>query len=123
MFRRDDATVVCGLLTVDDRNLIKRTYAVITDDTNRVYRLIEKPRQPLNNYMGTGDCIFKNEIFDYIEYTPIHHERKEKELPDLIQAVIDDGKKVKTFMICDKYSNVNSKDDIELSVKYLTENR
>lgn len=121
MYRSDDATVVCGLLTVNDRNLIKRTYAVITDDNNRVYRLIEKPRHPLNDYMGTGDCIFKNEIFDYIEYTPIHHERKEKELPDLIQSVIDDGKKVKTFMICDKYSNVNSKEDIELSVKYLTE--
>ena len=61
--------------------------------------------------MGTGDCIFKNEIFNYIEFTPIHYERKEKEFPDLIQSAIDDGKIVKTFIICDQYTNINSKEE------------
>jgi len=111
-FRKGDVFALCGVLWVDDKDLIKRTYTLIHDSNNIIYRLVEKPRNPLNNFMGTGDCVFKNNIFDYIEVTPIHHERKEKELPDLIQCAIDDGKIIKSFIICDNYVNINSKDDI-----------
>ncbi|MDD5687988.1 MAG: nucleotidyltransferase family protein [Elusimicrobia bacterium] len=112
-FNKSGAFVVCGILKVENRELIKKTYAVIKDDNDIIYRLIEKPRKPLNDYMGTGNCVFKNEIFKYIEFTPIHHERHEKELPDLIQCAIDDGKMVKSFIICEKYANINLKDDID----------
>ncbi|MDY6935884.1 MAG: nucleotidyltransferase family protein [Spirochaetota bacterium] len=118
-FNKGEVFVLCGILWVDDKNLIKRTYTLIQDDNNRIHRLIEKPRNPLNNYMGTGDCVFKNAIFDYIDVTPIHHERNEKELPDLIQCAIDDGNLVKSFIICDKYTNINTKDDIELAESLL----
>lgn len=109
---------MCGLLTVENTDLIKRTYTVVKDENENIFRLVEKPRNPLNNWMGTGDCLFKNEIFDYIEYTPIHHERNEKELPDLIQCAIDDGKVVKAFNICDKYTNINTKDDIAIGESF-----
>ncbi|HOD13451.1 MAG TPA: nucleotidyltransferase family protein [Spirochaetota bacterium] len=112
LFNTNDLFGICGILRVDDKNLIKRTYCLIQDENNNIFRLIEKPRKPLNNYMGTGDCIFRNQIFQYIEYTPIHHERKEKELPDLIQCAIDDGNSVKSFIICDKYTNINTQEDI-----------
>ena len=112
LFNTNDLFGICGILRVDDKNLIKRTYFLIQDENNNIFRLIEKPRKPLNNYMGTGDCIFRNQIFQYIEYTPIHHERKEKELPDLIQCAIDDGNSVKSFIICDKYTNINTQEDI-----------
>jgi len=111
-FRKGDVFTLCGILQVEDKKLIKRTYTVIQDENHIIYRLIEKPRKPINKFMGTGDCVFKNNIFDYIEFTPIHHERKEKELPDLIQCAIDDGKVVKSFIVCDKYTNINSKKDI-----------
>jgi dTDP-glucose pyrophosphorylase len=111
-FNQSDVFALCGVLQVEDRELIKRTYTLIQGNEKTIHRLIEKPRKPLNNLMGTGNCIFKNEIFDYIEVTPIHHERKEKELPDLIQCTIDDGKTVKAFTICDKYININSEEDI-----------
>ena len=68
--------------------------------------------------MGTGDCIFRNQIFQYIEYTPIHYERKEKELPDFIQCAIDDGNPVKSFIICDRYANTNTKEDIEIAESF-----
>jgi dTDP-glucose pyrophosphorylase len=106
---------ICGILKVKDGNLIKRTYALIQNNESQIFRLIEKPRNPINEYMGTGDCVFNNKIFDYIQYTPIHHERNEKELPDLIQCTIDDGRLVKSFIICDHYVNVNSADDITLA--------
>ena len=67
--------------------------------------------------MGTGNCLFRKEIWDYIQYTPIHHERKEKELPDLIQCAVDDGKNVQMFFIGSDYVNINSEDDIKIGEK------
>jgi dTDP-glucose pyrophosphorylase len=114
-FRKNNLFAICGILFVDDKDLIKRTYCLIQDEYKNIFRLIEKPRRPLNNFMGTGDCIFRNQIFEYVEYTPIHHERKEKELPDFIQCAIDDGNVVKSFIICDKYTNINTKEDIAMA--------
>lgn len=111
-FQSEKAFVLCGILKVKDLALIKRTYAITQDENSVIRRLVEKPKNPHNDLMGTGDCIFKNGIFDYIEDTPIHHERREKELPDLIQCAIDDGKLVKSYLICDYYANINSHDDI-----------
>ena len=85
---------------------------IYNEDSNEIYRLIEKPRNPINDIMGTGNCIFKNEIFEYIPYTPINYFRKEKELPDLIQCAVDDGKVVKLFHISARYVNINTPVDI-----------
>ncbi|MEW5759376.1 MAG: nucleotidyltransferase family protein [Candidatus Thermoplasmatota archaeon] len=104
---------ICGVLRQKDKSKISRTYAVLVDNDGRIFRLIEKPKKPLNNFQGTGHCIFKNEILSYIDRTPIHPERGEKELPDLIQCAVDDGKVVKIFDICDEYTNINSEEDLK----------
>jgi len=109
---------MCGIVTVADRSQIKKTYTLIQGPDQDIYRLIEKPRHPLNEYQGTGHCVFRNSIYDYIQYTPIHHERNEKELPDLIQCAIDDAMTIKAFMICDKYTNVNTHEDIRLAESF-----
>ena len=74
---------------------------------------MEKPKRALNDWQGTGHCIFKNAMLSYIDRTPIHPERGEKELPDLIQCAIDDGQRVELFDICDLYTNVNSEEDLK----------
>ncbi|MBN2181974.1 MAG: nucleotidyltransferase family protein [Sedimentisphaerales bacterium] len=109
---------ICGVVKVENTDLIKRTYSVIQSDENRIYRLIEKPLKPMNNIMGTGNCIFKNEIFSYISHTPINQKRGEKELPDLIQCAIDEGNVVKSFEICDHYVNVNMPEEIQRAQSY-----
>ncbi len=117
-FNREKLFVMCGVTRVEDKDQIKKTYSVIYNpDDHRIYRLIEKPRKPVNHVMGTGNCIFKNQIFDYIPYTPINQTRKEKELPDLIQCAIDDGNPVKLFFIGAQYVNINTTDDIERAEK------
>jgi len=117
-YRQEDLFALCGIVNVEDKNLIKKTYAVIQGEDNRIFRLIEKPSNPTNNIMGTGNCVFKNEIFSYIPQTPINQKRGEKELPDLIQCAIDEGKAVKSFVICDKYFNLNLKEDIKEAKSY-----
>ena len=78
-YRQEDLFALCGIVNVEDKNLIKKTYAVIQGEDNRIFRLIEKPFNPTNNIMGTGNCVFKNEIFSYIPQTPINQKRGEKE--------------------------------------------
>lgn len=113
-FKEESLFIVCGVVVVDDISQIRKTYSIIqNNENNQVYRLIEKPRRPFNNIMGTGNCIFRNEIFEYIKYTPINQQRKEKELPDLIQCAVDDGKIVKALSIGDGYINVNTAEDLK----------
>ena len=58
---------LCGVVEVEDPVRITKTYGLIYDESNgRIFRLIEKPRRPLNNTQGTGNCMFRNEIF-YLE--------------------------------------------------------
>ena len=103
---------ICGVLRVEDTELIKNTYSILFDETKRILRLVEKPRRPFNNIMGTGNCIFRNGVFDYIEKTPINQSRGERELPDLIQCAIDDGNIVKYLFVAENYVNVNTERDI-----------
>lgn len=104
---------MCGVVPVDDMNKISKTYSIFQDSKNRIFRLVEKPIRPLNNLMGTGNCVFRKEILSYIEKTPINQNRKEKELPDLVQCAIDDGNIIKSFVISKRYFNINSKEDFE----------
>ncbi|MBI4962250.1 MAG: NTP transferase domain-containing protein [Desulfomonile tiedjei] len=115
LFKEEDLFCVCGVHPQSDLNLIKRTYSLIYGPDNRIYRLIEKPRKPFNPLMGTGNILFRNAIFDYLDLTPINPSRGEKELPDLIQCAIDDGERVKLFEVCDQYINVNSPEEWKMA--------
>lgn len=112
---------ICGIVRVKDRDQIRKTYTIIQGRDKDIYRLIEKPRHPLNDFQGTGHCVFRNQIYDYIKYTPIHHQRNEKELTDLIQCAIDDTMTIKSFIICDKYTNINSLEDIKIAEGFFRE--
>lgn len=111
VFQEERLFCLCGVYPQADLNFIKRTYSLISGPDNRICRLIEKPRKPLNHLMGTGNIVFRGSIFNYAEFTPINPHRGEKELPDLIQCAIDDGKTVKLFHVCRHYINVNSPEE------------
>ena len=119
-FEKKSPFGICGVVIVEDISLISKTYSIIESDDNRIYRLIEKPSKPMNHIMGTGNCVFNNEILSYIDQTPINQRRGEKELPDLIQCAIDEGEIVRSFVICDKYFNVNSDKEVEEMSSYFS---
>jgi dTDP-glucose pyrophosphorylase len=115
-FRKQKLFGICGVVHEPDRDEIRKTYALIQDEaTQRIYRMIEKPRRPQSDIRGTGNCIFRHGIFDYVALTPINQSRGEKELPDLIQCAIDDGEDVRSFDIGDGYVNINTAGDIEVA--------
>jgi dTDP-glucose pyrophosphorylase len=112
-FQDQDIFALCGMFRQPDRHKISRTYAVFQDENQHISRLIEKPRNPMNDWMGTGNCLFRNQIMEYIDRTPINQERGEKELPDLIQCAIDEGRRVEPFDICANYANINYPEDLD----------
>jgi|GEM_PF-142058 len=115
-FKKEELFALCGVVYEEDKGSIGKTYSAMTNEKGRVFRLIEKPKVTINRIKGTGHCILKNEILDYIERTPINANRGEKELVDLIQVAIDDGKKVYIYPISrEGYVNINTKEDYELS--------
>jgi dTDP-glucose pyrophosphorylase len=113
-FKKENLFAVCGITLERDKESISKTYNLMCNSDGRIFRLIEKPRFPINNMKGTGHCVFKNEIFDYIKRTPINANRGEKELVDMIQCAIDEGKKVYAKKITNNYVNVNTLEDYEL---------
>jgi dTDP-glucose pyrophosphorylase len=118
--------VSCGMIKVQDPNLISKTYA-IKEENGSIVDLIEKPDAGVlksgtvrADLMGTGNCFFNNEIFSYIPRTPINPKRGERELPDLIKAAVLDHQKVKSYLICDEYYNVNVKEEIRDAESFFT---
>jgi dTDP-glucose pyrophosphorylase len=111
-FRQEDVFAVCGVILVDDTKLIQKTYSILCDkETNQIFRLIEKPANPTNHFMGSGNIIFRNRILDYIAKTPVSPQRGERELPDLIQCAVDDRRKVCYHVLAARYVNVNAAED------------
>ena len=114
-FRDEDLFAICGIVYEEDSHSIGKTYTAMVNEKGRAFRLIEKPIVKINNIKGTGHCIMKNRILDYIDRTPINAYRREKELVDLIQVAIDDGKDVYIYPITKNYVNVNTKEDFDLA--------
>jgi dTDP-glucose pyrophosphorylase len=120
-FQREELFAVLGVIVVLDRTQIGKTYSILEDSTSAwIYRLVEKPRRPHNDVMGTGNCVFKNAILSYLDLCPINQARGEKELPDLIQCAIDDGHPVKTHPVGTHYINVNASDDFRAAFDLLS---
>jgi len=114
-FKKEELFAVCGVVYENDRLSIGKTYSAMTNETGRTFRLIEKPKVVINKIKGTGHCILKNDMLNYIERTPINANRGERELVDWIQVAIDDGKKVYIYPINKEgYVNINTKEDYEL---------
>lgn len=115
VFEEQKLFAICGTVDEPNPDEIRKTYSLIQDErTQQIHRLIEKPRRPRDRLRGTGNCIFRSEIFEYVPLTPINQSRQEKELPDLIQCAIDDGEDVRSFDIGDGYVNINTPEDIEI---------
>ncbi len=114
-FKEKELFAICGVTYEQDKSSIGKTYSAMVNEKGRVFRLIEKPRFPINKIKGTGHCIFKNGILDYTARTPVSMKRGEKELVDMIQEAVDDGKKVKIFCLTEGYTNVNTEQDLELA--------
>jgi NDP-sugar pyrophosphorylase family protein len=92
--------------------LIRKTYTLLHGDDRLVHRLIEKPKIALNDLMGTGVVVLPPDTFEVMARTPVNPARGEADLPGLLQAMVDEGRRVGWYPICTAYVNVNCEDDL-----------
>jgi len=111
-FQRESLFGLVGYILEYDRARISRTYSLVLDRGIYIQRLEEKPQKPPNNLMGTGHCIFKNEILELVPQVPVSA-RSERELVDLVQTAVNLGHPIKAFKIGTGYYNINNPEDLE----------
>ena len=105
---------LCGIIEGQPPQSIQKTYAVLADDNGRIYQLTEKPEHPAAGMKGTGLCFLRKEILQYIPHISAHQQRREKDLPALIQQAIDNGHEVHALSCCERFYNLNLFEDCEL---------
>jgi dTDP-glucose pyrophosphorylase len=98
-FWLDQITGVLAVKEEEDAEAIRRNFAIILDENERVKRVIEKPRYTPNKLKGCGLYLFDLPIFDAIRRTPRTAMRDEYEITDAIQILIDDGFPVKASSV------------------------
>ena len=97
----------------DEPKAIQKNFAVILDpETNRVRRVIEKPRYTHNRLKGCGLYLFDLPIFDAIRRTPRTAMRDEYEITDAIQILIDDGEPVEVANVVEEDINLTTPNDL-----------
>jgi NDP-sugar pyrophosphorylase family protein len=101
-----------GAVPGQPEELIRKTYTLLYGEDRLVHRLIEKPVIALNDLMGTGLVALPADTFELIGRTPVNPVRGERELPGLLQTMVDEGRRVGWFPICTTYANINYEDDL-----------
>ncbi|MCB9878269.1 MAG: NTP transferase domain-containing protein [Planctomycetes bacterium] len=101
---------------------IKRNFVVLTDERERVRRVVEKPRHPRTDLKGCGIYLFDLAFFDAVRRTPRTAMRDEYEITDSIQIFLDDGYPVEAAEVVKADMNVSYPADLlDLNLRLLAE--
>lgn len=115
IFRKKNAGAVLAVKKENDPEAIKKNFTVsLYPRTNRVKRVIEKPRFLSTNLKGCGVYLFDQAIFDAIRCTPRTAMRDEYEITTAIQILIEDGCAVYPAEVIDWDMNVTIPADLLL---------
>jgi dTDP-glucose pyrophosphorylase len=117
----DRADAVLAVKREPDPEAMRRNFAVLTDGSARVHRVVEKPRHPRTDLKGCGIYLFDQTFFDSVRRTPRTALRDEYEITDAIQIFIDDGYRVEAAEVIRNDLNLSyPKDLLDLNLRWLT---
>ena len=107
LFRSSGANAVVMLKPVDDPS----HFGIAEIDGNRIVRLVEKPKQPRSNLAIVGGYFFDHNVFESIRRIKPSW-RKEYEITDAIQDLIDRGLKVLPYVMTGWWKDAGKPTDI-----------
>jgi dTDP-glucose pyrophosphorylase len=93
---------------------VRKTYSLELSG-NRVTDIAEKPLNPVNNLMGTGNCLFGNLFLGYIRKYDKERGGTGKpqfSFPDVLKYAMDCGETVVAHEIGKTYLNFNDAGDM-----------
>ncbi len=91
IFYENKAAAVLAVMHENRAEYVRRNFAVSLSNTNRVIKVVEKPRYIEDKLKGCGVYLFDLPVFDAIRHTPRTAMRDEYEITTSIQILIDDG--------------------------------
>ena len=110
-FRANGFHAAVGSVPTSDLARVSKTYT-FSYEGRRVRKLVEKPAAALSPRMGTGAVLFSAGALAYTEVTPPHPLRGEKDLVGVLQMMVNDGKQVGWFDVCEEFANINTSSDL-----------
>lgn len=118
-FYKDNFKCMVGIIEAANKEEVKKNYTFQFGENGCLFDFIEKPETPYNSYIGTGNIIFRKDVcklFPYVRMNPI---RKERELVDLFQLIIDNGDLIHSYTVGEAYFNINTIHDFEKLKQFL----
>ena len=105
------ADCVCGVTQGEPLEALRNNYSLLVEG-DAVLDLVEKPEHPFNDYKGTGFCLFRNCMLQYLDQTPVNAKTGQYDLCDWIRLAIRDKRSIKLFLAAKKEINVNTAEDL-----------
>ncbi len=119
-FESQGGGAVLAVMREDNLEAMKKNFTVEQGENGLVRRVVEKPRNPVNNLKGCGIYLFGDEMFDAIRKTPRTALRDEYEITNSIQILCDDGYPVSVAEVVDWDCNITfARDLLDANVEYL----
>ena len=109
-FDPGDAIAACGVLRTDLPRQIRRNYSVVLDG-ERITKIVEKPRQLVNDLLGTGTYYLTPAVFERLEET-FANSAKAPDWMEFLGGQIEAGASVRAVQLGGQYANVNDKDEL-----------
>jgi len=100
-----------GVWKTDNEDDIKRSFSVEIKD-NLVVKVVEKPKETVNNFCGMGFYFFNKKVFDFIEKAEPTPPRNEIEITNVIQMMLGTGEKISPVFFEGDYINVTYSNDL-----------
>jgi len=104
----------CGYVRAQNIGDARKTYSLELLG-GKIVDIVEKPSRPVNDLMGTGNCLFRNRFFDYIRQYAKERGDSGKarfSFPDVLKYAMCRGETAVAYEIGKAYLNLNEADDI-----------
>ncbi|MFT7619270.1 MAG: glucose-1-phosphate thymidylyltransferase, partial [Planctomycetota bacterium] len=119
-FEAQGGGAVLAVMREPDLEAMKKNFTVEQGEDGMVRRVVEKPRNPINDLKGCGIYMFGDEMFDAIRKTPRTALRDEYEITNSIQILCDDGYPVSVAEVVEWDCNITfARDLLNANVQYL----
>ncbi len=119
-FETQGGGAVLAVMREPNLEAMKKNFTVEQGEDGLVRRVVEKPRNPVNDLKGCGIYLFADEMFDAIRKTPRTALRDEYEITNSIQILCDDGYPVSIAEVVEWDCNITfAKDLLNANVQYL----
>ena len=117
-FYQEKLYCLCGTY-IDNDDYSGKPLAYDLDDNKYIVNVTEKAKKFTNEYRGIGECIFKRETIGLLDILKENPTRKELEMGDWIQSIINKYKLVKLYNVADNCININYPKDLDY-INYLS---